>query len=203
MDRPEFFQNVSRETFQRLQTFANLIQRWNRKINLVADADEEHLWLRHIADSAQLLEHLRSGTRSWIALGSGAGFPALVCVVCLGEDAPRLTLVEADQRKAVFLREAIRVTNANAEVKAQRIESIVPERMDIVTARALAPLPKLLAYAEPFCHEGTVLLLPKGRSAESELTQASQDWHMDVDKLPSRTDSDATILRIRGLQRRT
>ena len=83
-----------------------------------------------------------------------------------------------------------------------RIEAIPPEPYDLVTARALAPLPKLLAYAEKFCQDGTVLLLPKGKSASSELTQARVDWHMDVDTLPSRTDSEATIFRIRGLERR-
>ena len=201
MPHQEFLQNVSRETFPRIEAFADLVQRWNRKINLVADASTEQLWHRHIADSAQLIDHLPARAKTWIDLGSGAGFPALVCAICLGEQAPALTLVESDQRKAVFLREAIRATGAKAEVLANRIEAIPTKPYDIVTARALAALPKLLTYAEPFCHEGTVLLLPKGKAAESELTQASGDWHMDIDRIPSRTDSEATILRIRGLGR--
>ena len=202
MRHHEIFRDVSRETFPKIEAFADLVQRWNRKINLVADASTDQLWQRHIADSAQLLDHLPDAAKTWIDLGSGGGFPALVCAIALGDQSPHLTLLESDQRKAVFLREAIRVTGANAGVKAHRIEAIPPEPYDLVTARALAPLPKLLAYAEKFCQDGTVLLLPKGKSASSELTQARVDWHMDVDTLPSRTDSEATIFRIRGLERR-
>lgn len=190
--------SVSRETSPRLAAFCDLLDAWNRRINLVSAADMEHLQARHIADSAQLYDIAPTSTRSWVDLGSGAGFPGLVCAII---DADRggsclFTLIESDVRKAAFLREASRITSVNAEVIQSRVEAVSGKPTDVISARALAPLPKLIGYAAPFASAGTIMLFPKGRQAESELTQARRRWHITVESIPSRSDPSGTILKL-------
>lgn len=190
--------DVSRETLQRLQLFAGMLARWNSRINLVSPRDLDQLWTRHIADSLQLTTEL-APTEAFIDLGSGGGFPGLV--LAIANDSP-VTLIEADQRKASFLREAARATGATATVIARRIEQVqglTPAR--IVTARALAPLPRLLDWAAPFLAEDGICLFLKGRAADDELTAAAAEWHMTVSRRPSRTDPAGVILRLSELRR--
>ena len=196
-------QNVSRETRQRLEAYTELLIRWNRKINLIAKTDLDGIWSRHIADSLQMADHIPAQAQSWIDLGSGAGFPALIVAIGLEDRKVPLTLVESDQRKAAFLREAIRVTETPATVENTRIEHLTPRPFDVISARALAPLSKLLEYAEPLAHEDTILLFLKGQQLESELTEAKADWHIDHDRVPSRTDSHGAILKIVRFARRS
>lgn len=187
----------SRETSDRLQIFAELLQRWNPRINLVSAGDLPHLQQRHIADSLQLLPDLPRGT-PFIDLGSGGGFPGLILAIASGSP---VTLVEADQRKASFLREAARATGAAATVVAQRIEQAELPPAHYVTARALAPLPRLLGWASRFLAEDGVCLFLKGRTADDELTAAAAEWQMIVSKRPSRTDPDGVILRLSEIRR--
>jgi 16S rRNA (guanine527-N7)-methyltransferase len=185
--------SVSRETQERLGIFVALLLRWQRTINLISPRDVELIWTRHIADSLQLVPLIPPGMDRAIDLGSGAGLPGLVLAIATGIP---FELVEADHRKAAFLREAARLTVAPAIVHAKRIEAaaIVPARL--ITARALAPLDTLLRWASPLLAFGGVCLFPKGRSMEDELTAAATQWHMHILRKPSRTDPSATILRI-------
>jgi len=191
---------VSRETLERLETYDRLLKKWQKAINLVGPKTVSHSWERHFLDSAQLFgmapEKARSGV--WLDMGAGAGFPGLV-IALLG--ARHVHLVESDLRKATFQREVIRATGAPATVHAVRMESLEPFPVDVITARAFAPLEKLLEMAYPFWREGAVALFPKGRDVELELTQATKCWKMSPDLLESRTDPDARILRIGGLRR--
>ena len=190
---PADLQSVSRETRDRLTTYVDLLLRWQRTINLISPRDIEQVWTRHIADSLQLAPLIPPHTDRAIDLGSGAGLPGLVLAITTGLP---FDLIEADQRKAAFLREAARLTGAAATVHATRIEaaSVVPAKL--VTARALAPLATLLGWASPLLAPDGICLFPKGRGAEDELTGAAAQWQMQIHRTPSRTDPSATILRI-------
>ncbi len=189
---------VSRETEERLEAYVATLLRWNRTINLISRRDESVVWERHVADAAALAPYLPTMAGEGIDLGSGAGLPGLVLAILTGR---RFHLVESDQRKAAFLLEATRVTEAPAAVHAARIEAVVLPPAPVVTARALAPLDVLLGWATPLLAPGGICLFPKGRTVESELTQAAAQWHMRVDKRPSPTDPHATILRLSEISR--
>ncbi len=184
---------VSRETLDRLAAYGDLLRRWQGRVNLVGAATLDDLWHRHMFDSAQLLPLLPEGTRTLVDLGSGAGFPGLVLSIM---GVPEVHLVDSNQRKAAFLREAVRVSGANAVVHASRIEDLRPFPADVVTARAVAPVDRLLAYAAPYLAPGGVCIFHKGRAIENELTALDEIWKMRLDRIPSRTDPSATILRI-------
>ncbi|MEM6621145.1 MAG: 16S rRNA (guanine(527)-N(7))-methyltransferase RsmG [Pseudomonadota bacterium] len=189
--------NVSRETSERLAQFEDLVRRWSTRINLVSRRDLDHIWPRHIADSIQIFDHAPQAD-TWLDLGSGGGFPGLVCAILSADnnDPTKFTLIESDARKCAFLREATRLLDLRADILTARIETVPPQQFDVVTARALAPLPQLLALSHPFCSPQTVCLFPKGAQAESELTAAQANWHILVERVPSRTDPGATILKL-------
>ena len=203
---PEQFQaatNVSRETLDRLVLYAELLLRWQSKLNLIAESTIPDLWHRHMLDSAQLIDLAPIQAKHWADLGSGAGFPGLVIAILKGQEPSfRMHLTERIARKAEFLREVIREANAPAEVHFGRIEAITPLNAEIVTARACAPLPQLLQYYQRHSAPGGMALFAKGRNAAEELTQAGVDWTLDVEMLPSRTGGGGQILRIRSAQRR-
>lgn len=184
---------VSRETEARLEAFVAALAGWNARINLIAPGELARVWTRHVADSAQLLPLVPTGARRLADLGSGAGFPGLVLAILSGIETH---LVESDRRKAAFLAEAARLTAAPVQVHAARAEALAPLAADIVTARALAPLPDLLALAAPHLAPGGACLFLKGIRAEAELTAARQRWKMRIERFPSRTDPRATILRL-------
>lgn len=189
---------VSRETSRRLRDFADLLLQWSERVNLIGAADRASLWDRHIMDSLQLLPLLKGYMPPFVDLGSGAGFPGLVLAVASGK---HFHLVEADQRKAAFLREAARITAAHVTVHARRTQEVTLPPATVVTARALAPLPELLALATPFLGPGGVLFAMKGRNAKQELTAAQAHWNMRVVAIPSRTDTAASILQISDISR--
>jgi 16S rRNA (guanine527-N7)-methyltransferase len=194
---------VSRETEARLDSLAELLQAWQQRMNLVAASTLPALWTRHIADSLQLLP-LATEAKTWVDLGSGAGFPGLA-IACALADRPgaAVHLVESSTRKAAFLREAARATSAPAEIHAQRIEEFVASwkrRADVVTARALAPLPRLLGYAAPLIQRGARGLFLKGQDVEAELTEAAKYWRLEAETVPSVTDSRGRIVLVRNLQ---
>ncbi|HEX6841741.1 MAG TPA: 16S rRNA (guanine(527)-N(7))-methyltransferase RsmG [Stellaceae bacterium] len=190
--------NVSRETFNRLVIYVDLLSTWNARINLVGRNTMGDVWRRHILDSAQLYPHIPQGTCLLIDLGSGAGLPGLILSI-LG--VPEVHLVEADARKAVFLREAARLTDAAVTVHAVRIDRVKPFVAQVVTARALAPLIELLEISERFRAPSTSCLFLKGENAQEELTLASKQWNMTAHQSPSLSDPSGCILRLENIIR--
>ncbi len=204
--------NVSRETMARLTDYVGLLGKWQKKINLIGPATLPHIWTRHMADCAQIFERAKlengDGRGIWLDLGSGAGFPGLVVALLLADQQENtqescVHLVEADRRKAAFLRTIIAQTTAPARVHAMRIEVLIAKppselkNVNFITARALAPLQELLSYVVPFCNSSTVALLSKGRAWQEELTAAQQMWKLQVQDFVSCTDPMARILAIR------
>jgi 16S rRNA (guanine527-N7)-methyltransferase len=205
-DRALALTPVSRETLARLDLFVATLLDWRRRLNLIAPSTVPKLWTRHVADSLQLLA-LAPQARVWADLGSGAGFPGLV-LACALADTPAtcVHLVESNGKKAAFLREAVRVTGAPAVVHAVRIEDFAkkaPEAIQIVTARALAPLRGLLAAAYPLLKRGAEGLFPKGQDVDAELTEAAKCWTIQASLATSRTDPKARIVVVRGLEPKT
>lgn len=189
---------VSRETLERLEAYAELLRRWAGRVNLVGRNTLDDLWRRHFLDSAQLRLIAQEPAETIADLGSGAGFPGLVLAILgLGS----VDLIEADRRKCAFLREAIRVTGAPATVHEGRAEAMAARAYDIVTARACAPLGRLLALAERFIGPRTHCLFLKGERAEEEIAAAREAWVMEVSTLPSRTDPRGVVLCLEGVAR--
>jgi len=217
--------DVSRETYERLEAYIALLARWNARINLVAPATIDSAWTRHIADSAQLFDLAPVSASSWIDLGSGAGLPGLPVAALAAEKAPGLhvTLVESNTRKAAFLATAAREMGLDVTIERRRIEALAPRPYDVVSARALAPLDRLCGLAHRFCAQrpgelsderpgrhtnrdpsrGTVFLFPKGARLDSELTAATAHWHIRAERIASRTDPEAIVLRILELEPRS
>lgn len=189
--------DVSRETLERLSSYLDLLRRWQTAINLVGASTLADPWRRHILDCAQIAPHVPPRARTVLDLGSGAGLPGLVLAL-LG--IPGVQLIESDQRKAQFLREAARATEAPVVVHASRIEQL-ELRADVVTARALAPLPRLLELAAPVLAPHGVCLFLKGESVLDELTEARHSWHMHSEIVPSRSGSRGTLLKLQGVGR--
>ena len=201
---------VSRETVDRLDVYAALLSKWQRTINLVAPKTLTEVWHRHFADSAQLMALAPAKQPlHWLDLGSGAGFPGLVIGIMLAErGGDRLTLIESDTRKAAFLREVVRATGIGArltvDIVAERIESAANhtrvEAVDVVSARALAPLPKLIGLAHAFMGPESVGLLLKGRELAVELAEAERMFAFEHQVLASRTDPSGQVLVVRHVR---
>jgi 16S rRNA (guanine527-N7)-methyltransferase len=189
---------VSRETLNRLEAYAELLRRWSERVNLVGRNTLDDLWRRHFLDSAQLLALIPDSAETLIDLGSGAGFPGLVLAI-LG--VLRVELVEADGRKCAFLREAIRVTGAAAVLREGRAEVMAARAYDTVTARAFAPLDRLLALSARFVGPRTRCLFLKGERAEEEIAAAREGWAMDVSMRPSVADPRGVVLCLEGVAR--
>jgi 16S rRNA (guanine527-N7)-methyltransferase len=189
---------VSCETLSRLEAYADLLVRWSARINLVGRCTLADLWRRHMLDSAQLHPLVPNTARNLADLGSGAGFPGLVLAI-LG--VPGVELVEADSRRCAFLREAARITAAKVTIRPCRIEAVPPHPVDVVTARACAPLDRLLDLARPFLAPDTICLFPKGERVEEELTLARKRWTMSVSVEPSLSDRRGVILRLQQVVR--
>lgn len=183
----------------RLRRFVDLLLRWNATLNLIAAKDAGVVWERHIADSLQLVPLMPTGVARAVDLGTGGGFPGLVLAIATGVP---FDLIESDRRKASFLRTAILETAAPATVHCCRIEDATVPAAGLVTARALAPLPRLLPLAARFLAQNGVCLLLKGAKVEEELAAADGHWTMTVDRVPSQTGADGVVLRIEGLQAR-
>ena len=195
--------NVSRETLADYQAWHALLLKWNRKINLVSPTALDDFWRRHALDSWQIWPHVPKNSEKFIDLGSGAGFPGLAMAMgCKAQGTGGVTLVESAGKKTSFLRTVIRELILPAKATSQRAEEITPERQDIITARAFAPLPRLFAYAQPFWGEGTIGLFLKGEAAQEELTEASKTWTYNVEKVPSLSDGAGCLLKITDLRPR-
>jgi 16S rRNA (guanine527-N7)-methyltransferase len=181
---------VSRETFDRINVYADQLRRENAQQNLVSRASLDHLWERHVLDSAQLVRFEPFPGASWIDIGSGAGLPGII-IACL-VDGP-VTLVEPRRLRAAFLDTIVQMLGLNATVEQTKGER-VNGRFDVITARAVAALPDFLSMCDHLSTRKTVWALPKGRTAESELAQAKRTWQGDFRVEPSVTDADSRII---------
>lgn len=196
---------VSRETLARLQVFVDMLLQQSSQHNLVARSTLRHIWTRHVADSLQLLA-LAPEAKRWIDLGSGGGFPGLALACALADQVgSQVHLVESVGKKAAFLREAASHIAVPALVHHVRIEDFVKnfkDAADVVTARALAPLDRLLALAEPLLTKSKLGLFLKGQDVDAELTEASKYWNIEADLAPSKTSPQGRIVIVRSLRRR-
>lgn len=194
--------SVSRETFDRLKVFEDLVRRWSPTINLVSKASLPTVWDRHIVDSAQVFWLAPSATH-WVDLGSGGGFPGIVVATLAQEQAPHMsvTLVESDLRKATFLRQAAQALDLPITVVSKRIDEVPPLSADIVSARALAPLSGLLGYANRHLRANGVAIFLKGARHAEEIADARKIWTFGADVQPSLSDPEAAILMIRNIHR--
>lgn len=230
---PEEFRDrfdVSRETLERLSVYVDLLTRWQKRINLVGRSTIDNIWSRHIADSAQLIEHMPRVPCSVIDLGSGAGLPGVILAILFGEygagesdhedsglkgtkaDFPvagqnngHVHLIESNTKKCAFLREAVRLTGAPATIHTCRIEHLNNDDLnpepEVVTARALASLTDLLGMAEKYMDKGAKGVFLKGQDVDDELTEASKYWRISVDRMPSRIHDQGSILIVREATR--
>ena len=194
--------SVSRETEARLDVFVDVLMRWQSKLNLVAPSTLPELWTRHVADSLQLLA-LAPEARVWADFGSGGGFPGLPIACALaGVGGAKIHLIESNGKKAAFLRAAVKATAVPAIVHHMRVEKFgesCAETVQVVTARAVAPLKTLCVQAFPFIAAGAIGLFPKGQDVASELTDAAKYWRLQASRVPSRTSPDGSIVVIRAL----
>ena len=182
----------------RLEAYADLLVHWSAHINLVGATTLGDLWRRHLLDSAQLFAHVPPATQSLVDLGSGAGFPGLVLAI-LGVRG--VELIEADARKCAFLREAARITEVDVTIRPCRIQAVPPHPVDVVTARACAPLERLLGLAEQFLADKTECLFLKGERVEDELTLARKRWTMTATLCQSVSDPRGVVLRLQQVAR--
>jgi 16S rRNA (guanine527-N7)-methyltransferase len=195
--------NVSRETMSRLDCYEALIKKWNPSINLVAKSTLAQLWSRHFLDSAQILRLSRVSQGHWVDIGTGGGFPGLIIAAMTLETYPdlRFSFVESDLRKATFLRTAVRELGLSATVIADRAETTEPLHADVMSARALASLDKLLALAEIHLQPDGQAIFLKGAKYRKELSEALENWTFQSDEYPSLTDPTAMILSIGEIKR--
>lgn len=195
--------DVSRETFERLEHYLALLNKWNPAINLVSKSTLDEAWTRHFIDSVQVFKHAPENWDHWADLGSGGGFPGAVIAILAAELAPKgkVTLVESDQRKSAFLGTVLRETGVKGQVIARRIEAAKPLRADVISARALADLSKLLEFVEHHQSDCTTCLFPKGANWEKEVRAAQESWSFDWTPITSETDAQAVVLKIGDVHR--
>ena len=194
---PEQFQadtNVSRETLQTIIEVVAELEEWRGKINLMGPSEFGQVWRRQVLASWHLFEHLPLPGKI-VDLGSGSGFPALVLAAGFADQESHITMIESVGKKCAFLRSAVQRAKLSASVVQGRVESVNPVEAHCVTARAFAPLPKLLDYAEPWIANGSLGIFPKGRRWQEELTAAQESWRFSYEAIPSVT-GDGAILKV-------
>ena len=183
--------NVSRETLDIFSVYGETLAKWQSKINLISGKTIDNVWRRHFLDCAQLHNLLPSGTKNVLDIGSGAGFPGLVLALM---GVKNVTLVEADSKKCLFLSEVVRRTGKHANIVNCRIEEFDGGYFDIITARALAPMDKLLSYINPHFGPRTKGVFLKGEHADRELTKAKKQWKLKYNTIPSITSDRGSII---------
>ena len=195
--------NVSRETEDRLLAYVDLLGKWTRNINLISKGSVSDIWERHILDSVQIYDLAPNTFSLWVDIGSGGGLPGVVVAALAAQFAPdaRIAMIESDQRKAAFLRTALRELGLSGDVLADRIDAVPPMGVVVLSARALAPLDQLLAFAENHLKPGGTAIFPKGKTAEQEIADASTNWLFQIEKHASMTDAEARILVIKDIKR--
>lgn len=197
------YPGVSRETQDALKELSDDLLRWTKRINLISPSTYSDIWERHIEDSAQIWPLRPESTKSWCDLGSGGGLPGLVlAVLAKGESAPaQFTFIESDMRKCAFLTTMISKYELPATVLSKRIEAANPVHADVISARALAPLPKLIELALRHAKEDAIFLFQKGAQHKNEIDAAQQTWHFKYEAVPSQTHTGAVILKITEVER--
>lgn len=196
--RDGVFASVSRETMVQLEIYVDLLKKWNRRINLVSPAAILDVWGRHVADSVQLYDLAPPRFENWVDIGSGGGFPGVIIAILAKTRNPqaKVILVESDARKATFLRAALRETNCSGIVLNERIESSKSLCAKVLSARALADLPKLLEFGNRHLATDGTALFSKGVSWENEVNNARTKWSFSLNVHKSKTDPDAVILQV-------
>ena len=184
-----------------MKAYQRLLEKWTRRINLISKSTREDVWARHICDSAQVMALASKHAVHWADIGSGGGLPGLVVAVLAKEFNPKLrvTLIESDQRKAVFLRTVVRELQLNATVQAERIEAVGLLKADVISARALADLNDLLRLTHPFMSQNTQCLFMKGKNWSKEVKEAEKSWQFQAERFISKTNHEAVILSVRNV----
>lgn len=192
---------VSRETLKKFELYAEMLEKWQKSINLVSNSTLSDKWLRHFYDSAQLIEHIKNSDKPLkiLDLGSGAGFPGLVISLL---EAGEVHLVEGVGKKCSFMKQVIQKTNMNAIVHNERIEQMEVFPVDLITSRACAELDKLLELTYPFMTEFSECLFLKGERSDEEINNASKKWTFDVKKIPSKSEESGMILHLSNIKRK-
>lgn len=195
--------NVSRETLDRLAQLAQLLEKWNSKINLVSPSTIRDLWSRHILDSAQIFDLAGKNGGEWLDIGSGGGFPGLVVAILNeGDGRPwNVTMMESDIRKCTFLRTVLRETGVQAQVITARIEKAEPQGADVISARALADLDTLFDFSDRHLLPTGQALFPKGINWKKEVQAAEKSWSFSSEVIKSETQEGAVILKVRDITR--
>lgn len=195
--------DVSRETMARLDVYAALLKKWTPSINLVSKSTIPTLWTRHFLDSAQLLDLADKAAKTWVDFGTGGGFPGMIVAILAAEKRPALhvTCIESDLRKATFLRTVARDCGIAVTVFAKRVEDLAPLSSDVASARALAPLPILLDFAERHLGPHGEAIFLKGANAQLEIEEALVNWSFEMNTYPSVTDPNATIVKLKEIRR--
>jgi 16S rRNA (guanine527-N7)-methyltransferase len=188
---------------EKLRLFQALVEKWTPKINLISRSTVPEIWSRHIADSARVCLVPAQNMRRWVDLGSGGGFPGLVVAIWLADrgDSAEVILVESDQRKATFLREAARQLGLVVTILAERAENLPPQGADVISARALASLADLCGFAERHLVAGGVCLFPKGERATEEVTEARKSWRFELETVENMDHKGSALLVLRNLER--
>jgi len=195
--------NVSRETSDRLRTLADLLLKWNPRINLVSKSTLDSLWTRHIFDSAQIFDLVPHPVGHWVDIGSGGGFPGLVVAIFAAEKDPtqKTTLIESDQRKCAFLRTVLRETGVPGTVLSKRIEQADPQGADVLSARALADLSQLCEFSVRHMQKSGTALFPKGVTWQKELRDAGESWSFSPEVITSKSKQEAVVLKLGDIRR--
>ena len=196
--------NVSRETFEKLSEYHSLLEEWQKKLNLVSKNSFEDAWNRHFADSAQLFKFLPEQAQTLLDFGSGAGFPGMVIAIMAQEKTPylKVTLVESIKKKTLYLNEVAQRLSVQVTIINDRIENLPPQKVDVITSRAMAPLEKLLDYATPFCKKESVCIFPKGKKYAEELAAAHRRQKFKCRIEASETDAESRILIVSNIQQK-
>ncbi len=197
--------NVSRETFNDLEILVDLLKKWNKTINLVGKSTVDHVWMRHILDSAQMWQFRPQNLNTWVDLGSGGGFPALVLAILAKYDAPNAVfhLIESDARKSAFLRNVSRETSLKTKIHTCRIENAEKIITDVISARALSSVGKLFEYSQKYLSNSTYCLFLKGQSCATELEIARESWGFQSETTKSLSDGSGHILKAWNIRRAT
>ncbi len=206
---PAFLKNVSRETYARLDAYVSLLEKWQKRINLIAPSTVAEIWTRHVEDSFQCFD-AASDARHWIDLGSGAGLPGMIVAILLADQSGgRVDFVESNQKKCSFLRSVARELNLQGKgvdihIHCARIEDALRElpQPDVISARALASLNDLLGLTQGKLSKDTTAIFPKGREYLSEIVAAEKDWSFDCEVVASKLSSDSVILKLRNVVRK-
>ena len=189
---------VSRETIDRLKVLEKLVLKWSKTINLISRGDQHKIWERHIVDSLQIYPLLPKYIKNYVDFGSGGGFPGFVLSILLNaaDLQTSIHLVESDKRKSAFLRTVNRELSLNVRVYGSRIEGLKLQQVDVITARALAPLDILLGLSSLHINKNTICIFPKGKNWKKEVKKAQKQWKFDLEVIKSKTQVGAVVLKV-------